>query len=381
MFEFVFWLSLVMLAYVYLGYPLLAGLLALRSRGVRRSDDHRPSVSLLIPAHNEAPVIRDTLRNKLALDYPADRLEILVVSDDSEDGTDAIVEAVAAESAIPIRLYRQSPRQGKTAGINTLVELADGEILAFADANSEWAPDALASLVRNFADPEVGYVTGRMVYTFPDGSMIGDGCSAYIRYENWLRQQETAMGSVVGVDGGIDAMRRDLYQPLRPEQLPDFVQPLKVVESGGRVIYEPQAMLREPALGDGESEFSMRVRVTLRALRALRDMRHLMNPLRYPLFAFQLVSHKLLRYLAFVPLLLLVFCNIVLLNDGAVYVLTAAGQVAFYALAFQGHRSGGEGAVWRTLPYYFTLLNLACAQAVVAYFRGENRVTWTPRKG
>ena len=383
MFEFLFWLSLMLLGFVYLGYPAIIALFSLVPKVVTKRDDYRPTVSILIPAHNEATVIEDTLRNKLALSYPTDRLEILVVSDDSDDGTDAIVEKLAAESAIPIRLHRQSPRQGKTAGINTLATMASGEILAFADANSNWAPDALEKLVCNFADPEVGYVTGKMVYTTADGSLIGDGCSTYMRYENWLREKETAMGSVVGVDGGIDAMRRSLYQALSPDQLPDFVQPLKVVEQRSRVVYEPEALLKEPALQDADSEFSMRVRVTLRALWALKDMAHLMNPRRNALFAFQLISHKMLRYLAFIPLLLLVLTNLVLLNDGALYVLTAIGQVAFYMLAFQGHRGAvqDDAPVWRTVPYYFTLLNLACARAALDFWRGERKVTWTPRKG
>ena len=383
MFEFLFWLSLMLLGFVYLGYPAIIALFSLMPKVVMKRDSQRPSVSILIPAHNEAAVIEETLRNKLRLDYPANRLEILVVSDASSDGTDAIVERVAGDSPVPIRLHRQEPRQGKTVGINTLVTMARGEIIAFADANSTWAEDALAKLVRNFADPEVGYVTGKMVYTTADGSLVGDGCSAYMRYENWLREKETALGSVVGVDGGIDAMRRSLYAPLRADQLPDFVQPLKVVEQGSRVVYEPQALLKEPALQDADSEFSMRVRVTLRALNALKDMRHLLHPRSDALFAFQLISHKLLRYLAFIPLGVLALSNIVLLNVGLLYFLTAMGQVVFYILAFQGHRHAGDdkAPVWRTVPYYFTLLNLACARAALAYWRGEQRVTWTPRKG
>ena len=383
MFEFLFWLSLLTLSYVYLGYPLIAALFALWPQVVMKREDHCPMVSILIPAHNEATVIEETLRNKLALNYPADRLEILVVSDASDDCTDAIVEQVAADGSVPIRLHRQEPRQGKTGGINTLVTMARGEIIAFADANSVWAEDALAKLVRSFADSEVGYVTGKMVYTNAYGALVGDGCSTYMRYENWLREKETAMGSVVGVDGGIDAMRRSLYQPLRADQLPDFVQPLKVVEQGCRVIYEPEALLKEPALQDADSEFRMRVRVTLRALWALKDMGQLMNPRRNVLFAFQLISHKLLRYLAFIPLAVLAFANVVLLNDGVLYLLTAIGQAAFYILAFQGHRSAAQDNVpaWRAVPYYFTLLNLACARAALDFWRGERKVTWTPRKG
>jgi cellulose synthase/poly-beta-1,6-N-acetylglucosamine synthase-like glycosyltransferase len=295
--QFLFWLSLALLFYIYFGYPLLAKVIAkIADREVQKSGSYEPTVSILIAAYNEANDIGATLRNKLALDYPTDKIEVLVISDESDDGTDDIVHEVAEDAAFPVRLFRQVPRQGKTSGLNTLVPEANGEIILFSDANSHWDTQALKQLCSNFADPAVGYVTGKMVYVNKDGSLVGDGCSAYMKYENWLREQETKIGSVVGVDGGIDAMRRALYKPLRADQLPDFVQPLKVVEQGYRVVYEPEALLKEEALSDGSSEFSMRVRVSLRALWALKDMKHLMNPARDPIFALQLISHKMLRY-------------------------------------------------------------------------------------
>lgn len=384
MLKLIFWLSLLIVLYVYLGYPLLAGLLArLRHRSVHQDDKSQPPVSILIAAYNEASDIEATLRNKLNLNYPSGKLEILVISDESTDGTDELVEAVARDARFTIRLFRQVPRQGKTAGLNTLVPEAKGEIILFSDANSQWAPDAVSKLVRNFNDPEVGYVTGKMVYVSDDGSMIGDGCSAYMKYENWLREQETAIGSIVGVDGGIDAMRKRLYQPLRADQLPDFVQPLKVVEQGYRVVYEPEAHLREPALNDSTSEFSMRIRVTLRALWALKDMKALLNPARDSLFAWQLLSHKVLRYTAFIPLAILALASMILADSGGWYTLAFIGQLFMYGFAWLGHRRRDEQDLpaFLGVPYYFVLLNLACFQALRAYLRGEKKVIWNPRKG
>ncbi len=173
---------------------------------------------------------------------------MIVISDASDDGTDEIVGRVASEHPGRVRLLRQEPREGKTAALNLAVPQARGEIVVFADANSIYGPDALRRLARNFADPAVGYVTGKMVYVNPDGSLVGDGCSAYMKLENWLRAQETRIGSVVGVDGGVDAVRRRLYRPMRADQLPDFVLPLAVVEQGARVVYEPDALLTEHAL-------------------------------------------------------------------------------------------------------------------------------------
>lgn len=378
-----FWSCLLLVFYIYIGYPLIIALLSRLRKLPAAPNGELPSVTILIAAYNEARYIEATLRNKLALDYPRDRLEIIVVSDESTDATDAIVERVAAEADVPVRLFRQQPRQGKTAGLNLVVPMARGEIIVFSDANSFYAADTVRRLVGNFGDPEVGYVTGKMVYTNEDGSLIGDGCSSYMKYENWLRSMETRLGSVVGVDGGVDAMRRVLYEPLAADQLPDFVQPLKVVEKGWRVVYEPQALLKEAALDDVAREYPMRVRVTLRALWALHDMRALLNPLHFGLFAFQLISHKLLRYLAFIPMLLLIVSNVLLLGHGEVYLLLFCGQIVFYLLALSGvvlaSRSGTPFYV--TAPYYFMLLNVACMHALWRYLKGEKQRLWTPRAG
>ena len=378
-----FWLSLLLLGYIYLGYPLLLGLLGRGRDGVTLAVRELPRVSILIAAHNEAKDIEATLRNKLALDYPHDRLEIIVVSDESTDATDAIVERIADTVDIPVRLVRQEPRRGKTAGLNLIVPLASGEILVFSDANSLYDRQALRHLVARFSDPQIGYVTGKMVYTNPDGALLGDGCSSYMKYENLLRVLETRVGSVVGVDGGIDAMRRNLYTPLADDQLPDFVQPLKVIEQGYRVVYAPEALLMEAALSDAGSEYPMRVRVALRALWALHDMRALLNPLRHGVFSLQLISHKLLRYLAFVPLSLVFILNVLLLGEGPLYAVLFCGQLLFYLMAWLGYRSeGGEDSPrYLSLPYYFTLLNLASLHATWRYLKGDKQVIWKPREG
>ncbi|MBS3804741.1 MAG: glycosyltransferase family 2 protein [Oleiphilaceae bacterium] len=381
----IFWLSLILLIYVYIGYPLAARALAsLRDKKVRKDASHQPYVSILIAAYNEAADIEATINNKLGQDYPSEKMEVLVISDESEDGTDEIVQRIGKNAHCPVRLFRQVPRQGKTEGLNTLVPEASGEIILFSDANSQWDTEAVSKLCSNFADPKVGYVTGKMVYVNEDGSLVGDGCSAYMKYENWLREQETRMGSVVGVDGGIDAMRKSLYQPLRADQLPDFVQPLKVVEQGARVIYEPGALLKENALQDAGHEFSMRVRVSLRALWALKDMAHLMNPASDPLFAFQLISHKWLRYYGFVFMALFTLVTITLADSGAIYTLAFIGLICVYGLAITAHgkaKSGKSLSPLLSIPYYFMLLNFSSLKAAQSYFRGEKKVIWKPRQG
>lgn len=383
MLEIWFWALVVVGLYPYLIYPVLVALLGrVFDRAVRRDDAHLPTVTVITAAFNERAHIGATVENKLCQDYPAELLDVIVVSDCSSDGTDDIVRGIAARDP-RVRLLRNETRAGKTSGLNLAIPQARGEIVVFADANSIYRPDAIRKLVRNFADARVGYVTGNMLYVNADGSLVGDGCSAYMRYENALRLAETRLGSIVGVDGGVDAIRRSLYKPMRPDQLPDFVSPLNVAEQGFRVIYEPAAVLTEDALNEGSKEYRMRVRVALRAFWALWDKRALLNPFRFGLFAWQLWSHKLLRYLSFLPLAVAMAINWLLLPRGGVYLIAAIGQVVFVLLclaAVSGARSLGQISVIRYC-FYFFLLNWASAVAFWRFLRGQKQVLWQPRVG
>ncbi|HEV7609493.1 MAG TPA: glycosyltransferase family 2 protein [Steroidobacteraceae bacterium] len=378
-----FWILLLVGIYPYVLYPLLVSALGrLLRRTVAASDSFLPRVTVLTAAFNEARHIEATVLNKLRQDYPAELLDVIVVSDESTDDTDEIVARIAAADA-RVRLMRQVPRSGKTSALNLAMPLVRGEIVIFADANSIYRPDTVRRLVRNFADPHVGYVTGKMLYVNPDGSLVGDGCSAYMRYENALRAAETRVGSVVGVDGGVDAVRRELYRPMRADQLPDFVLPLSVVEQGRRVVFADDAVLTEDTLSTGASEYRMRVRVALRALWALRDKRGLLNPLRTGLFAWQLWSHKVLRYLSFLPLAAAMVLNWMLLDHGALYVAGVIFQGVFLALTFAAWI--GAGGIGRSSAgrycLYFALLNWASLIALTRFLRGQKQVIWQPRVG
>jgi cellulose synthase/poly-beta-1,6-N-acetylglucosamine synthase-like glycosyltransferase len=369
---------LAVIVYVYAGYPLMVFLLArLTGKDVRRGP-YFPSVSIIIPAYNEEKCIEATIRNKLGLDYPKERMEVIVVSDGSTDGTDDIVSKYAGER---VHLLRQEKRAGKTAALNEAVSRAKGDVIVFSDANSLYAPDAVGKLVRNFHDARVGYVTGKMVYTSADGEVIGKGCSAYMRYENFIWTNETRIGSIVGADGGIDAMRKHLYCPMKPDQLPDFVQPLRVVEQGWRVVYEPEALLKEPALDSAGDEYAMRVRVSLRALWALLDMRCLLDFSSFGTFSWQLWSHKVLRYLCPLFLLGAYTGNLLLLRHGIVYQFFFLLQNSCYAAVLLSavlHRKL-SGILY--LLNYFVLLNAASFHAFLQFVAGRKKVVWTPRKG
>ncbi|MFC3114999.1 glycosyltransferase family 2 protein [Cellvibrio fontiphilus] len=378
--ELLFWLSVLVVFYIYIGYPILLRYLPKRKSMVVNESNELPRVTVLIPAFNEAAVIGQTIHNKLTQNYPADRLEIIVISDESEDGTDDIVTQIAAQDA-RVKLVRQVPRQGKTSGLNLAMPQANGDIVVFSDANSHYQPDAIRQLINCFNDPEVGYVTGKMVYVNEEGNVIGDGCSAYMKYENHLRALESQVSSVVGVDGGVDAIRKSLYQPMNADQLPDFVLPLKVVTQGKRVIYCENALLNEESLSNSQSEFRMRVRVSLRAYWAMWDMKHLFNPFKYGLFSLQLVSHKLLRYLAFIPLFLALISNGLITGEGWLYQIAFITQIIFYSAAAFVSLNDGTKNKWLALTNYFCLINIAAAMAFIKFIKREKIVIWKPRVG
>ena len=369
-----------MIIYICLGYPALVFLFAIFKNRKVKKGAHEPHVTILIAAYNEEDSIESTLRNKLDLDYPEEKIEIIVISDGSTDRTDEIVRRYEGER---VGLLRQEPRAGKTSALNMAVPEAKGENLVLSDANSIYESNALPSLVQNFNDPTVGYVTGKMIYTNPDGTTIGDGCTTYMKYENFLRQLETKLGSIVGVDGGIDAVRKILYEPMKSDQLPDFVLPLLVVEQGYRVVYEPDAILKEPSLKKPEDEYRMRLRVSLRSLWALSDMRHLLTFTRSKLFSWQLWSHKVLRYLCFVFLLGAYFSNLALWPESPFYRVFFILQNMAYlgAIIAQFLEKNGQKSRVLYLMHYFVLLNLAAAQAFIKFLLRQRQVIWTPRKG
>lgn len=372
--------SFLLLIYIYFLYPICIYILGKLFQRPIHKRNITPSVTILIAAYNEENYIYSTIKNKLDSDYPSDLLDIIVISDGSTDGTDEIVRAFDNPR---VKLLRQESRAGKTSALNMAVPYAKGELLMFSDANSIYTKDTIRCIVKNFDDPSVGYVTGKMIYSNPDGTVVGDGCSAYMKYENLLRRYESAFGSVVGVDGGVDIVRKKYYQTMRPDQLPDFILPLKVVEQGYRVIYEPEAVLKEQTLKSSKDEYRMRVRVSLRSFCALKDMVHIFNPLKYGIFSWQIFSHKLLRYVAFTFMIFLYISNLFLINDFTVFLLFFYCQNLFYLFSLIGYYCEKKGINVKMfyIPYYFSLINLAAGHAFLKFLKGEKQIVWNPRTG
>ncbi|HXF05904.1 MAG TPA: glycosyltransferase family 2 protein [Blastocatellia bacterium] len=380
-YELIFFSSLAICFYVYIGYPLLvAAIAAIHPRDVRRKAI-TPSLSVIIAAHNEEKVIGAKLENTLSMDYPSDRLEIIVVSDGSTDRTESIVCQYEKQGVHLLSLARC----GKVQALNQGVAVATGEILVFTDANALLDSSALRRLVANFADPEVGGVCGNQRYRqIPTGDCISQGESLYWAYDKFIKRMESRVGSIVGADGSLYAIRRDLFVPIEnPAQADDFAISMRVVTQGYRLVFEPTAVSYEEAPTSSTREFWRKVRVTNHSLRSLLDRKEAFNPWRTGFYALELLSHKVLRYLVPLLLVLVLITNALLIPASRVFQLLFLGQVLFYGGALVGywlrHRSWGR---WRLfyIPFYFCLANTAAFLGLLSLLRGERITLWQPHR-
>ncbi len=379
--EIIFFGSLAAVVYAYAGYPVLVALLArVVGRPVRQSDA-TPRLSVVVAARNEERDIAAKLENTLGLDYPRDAIEIVVVSDGSTDRTDEIVRAFEPRG---VRLVRQEPRLGKTAAQNLAVRHAAGEIVVFSDATTRYEPDALRKIVRPFADPTVGCVAGQLVYVDGDAeTAVGRGCRSYWSYEKLIKGAESRLFSLIGVSGCLYAVRRASYRPIDDDMSSDFVIASEIYDRGLRTVYDPEAVAIESTNSRGGDEFRMRVRVIEQTYGALWRYRRLLNPLRHPVFAFEMISHKVMRYAVPLFLLLALAANAALVGSGDLYRVALAAQVAFYVIALGVWPLERRGLAMGplALPYYFVLANAASVAAMVKFVRGEGHVTWEPVRG
>jgi cellulose synthase/poly-beta-1,6-N-acetylglucosamine synthase-like glycosyltransferase len=286
--EILFWILAVLIIYTYAGYVFFIPLLALFvNRPVNRKDI-TPRVTFLITAYNEEKNIRKKLTEVLALDYPHGQLEVMVASDGSTDRTDEIVGEFRDRGVV---LKRVEGRVGKTATQNEAVEAATGEIVIFSDATTVYEHDAILKLVRNYNDPAVGAVSGRYEYVNPTGAAMGSGSILFWKYENFIKSMQTRIRTITGCCGCIYSVRKVAYVPLPGDIISDLVEPLKVIERGYRVVFEPEAVAYEETTEKPHEEFRMRIRVITRAMRGILYAKNLLNPFRYPFVAFQLFSH------------------------------------------------------------------------------------------
>jgi len=369
----IFWASAALAVYVYAGYPILLAVLRRVAKHPVAKRPIEPTVSLLVAAYNEADVIEAKIRNALELDYPADRLEIAIACDGPNDGTTAIAQRVAAQiGGGRVRVFAYPVNRGKLHALNDTIPQLTGDIVAFSDASSMLAPDAMRLLVANFADEDVGAASGVYRVLRGDEAALGKQEDFYWKYETYLKLAEADVGSILGCHGSLYAIRRALYPFPKPGTInDDYVIPMRILSRGYRVAYEPAAVAYEEAAEMGG--FSRRVRIMTGNFEQLREMKALIRPLRPgPLFFF--LSHKAGRLVVPIAMLAMLGANLFLL-DRPFYRALFALQLAFYALVLLGALVRLKPKVLR-LPYYFCMINAAAFLGMYHALRGGRTLAW-----
>jgi cellulose synthase/poly-beta-1,6-N-acetylglucosamine synthase-like glycosyltransferase len=378
---FLFWSATALIVYTYVLFPLIVFIRGRLRPQPYQTADITPSISLIIAAHNEEQSIGAKLDNVLALDYPVDKLEVLIASDGSNDQTNAIVQSYAKHG---VRLL-DLPRQGKAPALNAAVAASTGEILVFSDANSMYAPDALRALARPFADPQVGGVAGNQVYLpkEADSAASSDGEQSYWSFDRKLKQSQSRAGNAISATGAIYAIRRSLFQGVPTGVTDDFATSTSVIQQGYRLVFAPDAVAYEPTAKSSGAEFGRKTRVITRGLRGVLVRRELLNPMKYGFYSLQLFSHKVLRRLVVFPLLVLALVSPFLWARSWLYKLATVGQALFYGLAFVGWRFGhtslGRKKIF-SLPFFFCMVNAASLVAALNILRGKRIDFWEPQR-
>jgi len=372
----IFLLTLSACVLTYFLYPLSIWIIGHLFPATTEKKDILPKISILIAAYNEAKNIERKILNTVNLDYPKDKVEILVGSDGSSDDTCKIIERHAASG---VRLFKFQSNRGKTAVQNDLVSASAGEILVFTDAASLLPPDAIRKIVRQFADAGTGCVAGRMRFIDTDHNLTTRSQGLYWRYEVKLREWESRLGRLIGVDGPLYAVRRECYEPLEDHIISDLMTPLIVLAKGKKVVIDPDAMVDEDPTTKTHQEYTTRRRITLRGLVGLYSFKHMLNPFKYPILSLQLFLHKILRWCVGVLLSINVLACLGLLEYWffkiwlcmVILFLTAA------ALGWIGERYGFSIKLL-SIPYYFVLINAAATAGIIDFFRNKKAITWIP---
>jgi len=373
-----FWTLLGLIIYCYFGYPLVISLLSKFFPKPVHTSAIFPSVSVVIAAHNEEDVIKAKLDNLRALDYPGEKIEILIGSDASTDRTNQILQGYQDPR---VRVFIHEHRWGKMRTVSELVAQAQNEIIFFNDARQQLDADALKNLVRNFADPSVGCVSGELLFVKPDG-VTARGVNLYWEYEKFIRSHEAQVHSMLGATGAVYAIRRSLFVPGPPEVvLDDMFTPFKIIEKGYRAIFDGTAHAYDKAAHSATEEYRRKARTLYGNYQIFSLFPGLFNPLQSPI-AMQLFSHKLLRVLVPFFMIVLLPLNFMLIDDG-LYKSIFGLQLLFYAAAFIGSLARGQKyGILKPIsklcyvPYVFCLLNFAALAGFYRFIGAKQDIAW-----
>ena len=372
-----FWASVALIVFTYGGMPLLTCLKSFVARRTYVDENHRPSVSIVVCAYNEAAAIGRKLESLLASDYPKDLVQIIVASDGSKDRTVQVALLFAKHGVEVLDL----PRRGKIATLNEAVTRATGDILVLSDANSIFTPMSLVELVRPFSDPSVGCVAGDQRYYPKTNRDNTAGEHAYWNFDRQMKLWQSAAGSATSATGSIYALRRALFERVPNGVTDDFFVSTGAIRRGFRLVFAADAVAYEKAAPSGKAEFRRKVRIMTRGLRAVLLRRMLLNPVRYGFYSFQLLAHKVLRRLMAFPLIALFVSSWFVRDVNAFYALAFYGQAALYGLGVLGVALASTGlgrAKVVSIPGFFCLVNAAAIVASVNVLTGRTIDTWEP---
>ncbi len=373
--QILFWTSLAALIYSYAGYPLLVYFVGiLRPLEVKKSF-FEPNVTVLITAYNEEKDIAEKIGNTLKINYPKEKLEILVASDGSTDKTDEIVKTFSNQG---VKLFRQEGRKGKTYTQNKAVEVATGEIILFSDATTDYQPDVLCEIMPNFADEKIGCAAGKLIYVDKSQSSVGSGAKSYWNYETFLKTSESRACSLIGASGCLYAVRKNAYREMYAEACSDFLICTIIYRQGLRSVFEPQAVCTEETNRQTGKEFQMRVRIISQTFTDLWRNLDMLNPVKSGFYAIELLSHKLLRYAVPLFLIFMLLASAFSAFDSVIFQIITALQICFYLTALFGQifeKNGKRGGI-AAIPLYFVLANLASIVGFYKFLRGERYVRW-----
>lgn len=376
--QILFWSLIFLVGFTYVGYPLSLLILKKLGVGIRKTEPYShvmPTMTLVVAAYNEANCIQEKIENTLQLSYEKDKLEIVVVTDGSNDETPELVASYEG-----VTLYHQPERQGKVAAINRVMPFLSSEVVVLSDANTILNADALEQIGAAYLNKNVGAVSGEKVVLSSDSDDATAGEGIYWKYESTLKKWDSDLNTMVGCAGELMSFRKCLYQPVEEDTyIEDFVMSMRIAAEGFKVVYCPQAKAYELPSASMEDEMKRKVRIAAGGLQAIWRLRKVLNPLRYGWLTYQYIGHRVLRWtLTPLSLPLTLMINVALLESSWIYEVLFCAQLSFYSLALAGAYLKKQKLKIKGIfvPYYFTMMNYAVFLGLIRLIKGHQKVTW-----